>query len=78
MKGAKSNRFPKIFMSSLVRGKWIERIAAAENYAEAVSSLVRGKWIERFQAVSGALARLSSLVRGKWIERLRLELKRQK
>ena len=34
-------------MSSLVRGKWIERDATNAIRNEVLSSLVRGKWIER-------------------------------
>ena len=37
--------------SSLVRGKWIERLSAKPGSTQIVSSLVRGKWIESLPPV---------------------------
>ena len=56
-------------MSSLVRGKWIERNENCYRAQTVWSSLVRGKWIERSMRTRTALNMSSSLVRGKWIER---------
>ncbi len=42
--------------SSLVRGKWIERIERRGMLKYCPSSLVRGKWIERFRG--GLIRRL--------------------
>ena len=55
--------------SSLVRGKWIERLLNLSILRRGKSSLVRGKWIERSTAMWLIWRAKSSLVRGKWIER---------
>ena len=55
-------------LSSLVRGKWIERWIIRQRKKIPASSLVRGKWIERQAVLFSAVLPLSSLVRGKWIE----------